>query len=409
MFILIISILAAFIISFTCSLLEAAVLSVSNSDIAEISAKNRKTAEIWENFKGNIERPITVILVINTLAHTIGATVSGAKFNQIFGEKWLVIFSVLFSFFMILWTEILPKTVGVRNKKRLAPVIALPLNILIYMMTPIIYILNFFNKPFGIKKADRKDRDILYEINVLAKYAQSNNQLSGEQQKIMERSIEIGSKKIKDIMVNMEKMNFFSNKLSLSEALLKAHIYRHTRYILVENGDIDRIIGYVNFKDIVSALHINPRSATLEGISRPVTMLAEEESVSNAINKLIKNYQHIAVVKNCRGETTGMLTIEDLLESIVGKIEDEYDLIPGDIIKKSETLCFANGGALMSELADRMNLQERFGAVTIHEFLTGLNENILREKDEIQYNELKIKILKVRRDKIFEVMIEKTV
>ncbi len=99
MFILIISILAAFLISFTCSLLEATVLSVANSDIAEISTKNRQIAKIWENFKGNIERPITVILVINTLAHTIGATISGAKFNQLFGEKWIALFSILFSFF----------------------------------------------------------------------------------------------------------------------------------------------------------------------------------------------------------------------------------------------------------------------------------------------------------------------
>jgi len=98
MIILIISIMAAFVISFICSLLEATLLSVSNADIADMAVKNKKSAQIWEDFKLNIQRPITVILVINTVAHTIGATISGAKFAAIFGEKWILFFSIFFLF-----------------------------------------------------------------------------------------------------------------------------------------------------------------------------------------------------------------------------------------------------------------------------------------------------------------------
>ncbi len=308
---------------------------------------------------------------------------------------------------MILWTEILPKTLGVKNKKKMAYIIAVPLSLITYLMTPIIYMLNFFNRPFAGKKSKAEKSDLLHEINLLSKYAQSNNQLSSEQQKIVERSIEISSKMLKDIMVKAEKINFLSTCMTLTEALLKAHVYRHTRYLLTEKGDIDRVIGYINFKDIVSALHINPINANLEGISRPVIGLNEDETISNAIKLLLKNYQHIAIVKNEKGKTTGMVTLEDLLESIVGKIEDEYDIIPCDIIRKSDKIYFASGGALMSDISVRMGLKESYEKITVHNFVLGLNHNIIPEKEELFYKEIQIKVIKVRRDKIFEVMIEK--
>jgi CBS domain containing-hemolysin-like protein len=109
----------------------------------------------------------------------------------------------------------------------------------------------------------------------------------------MERSMDITERKVKDIMIKKDKMKFFSNKMSLHKALLQAHIFRHTRYVLIDDDNIDNIIGYVNFKDIVSALHINPKNATLEGISRPLISLNEEEGISNALTKLLKSYQHI--------------------------------------------------------------------------------------------------------------------
>ncbi len=407
MFILIISIATAFIISFTCSVLEATVLSISNSDIADISEKNKKNAKIWENFKSNIQRPIAVILVINTIAHTIGATVSGAKFIQIFGERWIGLFSIIFSFMMILWTEILPKTLGVKNKKILAPIIAKPLNFLTVIMSPIIYILHFLNRPFEGKKMEKEDMDLIYEINSLAKYAESSNQISREQQMIMERSMGITEKTVKGIMVKTDKVKFFSNKMSMHKALIEAHVFRHTRYILIEGEDRESVIGYVNFKDIVSALHINPKNATLEGISRPVICLNEDDGISSAITKLLKSYQHIAVVKNSIGKTVGMVTIEDLLETIVGKIEDEYDLLPVEIIKKSENLFFISGGAMMPEIAEKIKINEKFENINIHNFILKINGGTLPTDEIVQYKNLKIKILKIRREKIFEVMVEK--
>jgi putative hemolysin len=406
MFILVISVTAAFIISFICSLLEATILSISNSDIADISEKNKKTAKIWENFKLNIQKPIAVILVINTVAHTMGATVSGAKFIQIFGERWIGVFSVIFSLLMILWTELLPKTLGVKNKKILAPVIAKPLNFLTVIMSPIIYILHLLNRPFESKSIKKDEMDLIYEINALAKYAESSNQISREQQMIMERSMGITEKTVKGIMVKTDRVKFFSNKMSMHKALIQAHIYRHTRYILIDGEDEDKVIGYINFKDIVSALHINPKNATLEGISRPVICLNDEDGISAALTKLLKSYQHIAVVKNSFGKTVGMVTVEDLLETIVGKIEDEYDLLPAEIIKKSEKLFFISGGAMMPEIAEKIRINEKFENINIHNFILKINGGNLPADEIVQYKNLKIKILKIRREKIFEVMVE---
>ena len=248
--------------------------------------------------------------------------------------------------------------------------------------------------------------DLIYEINSLAKYAESSNQISREQQMIMERSMGITEKTVKGIMVKTDKVKFFSNKMSMHKALIEAHVFRHTRYILIEGEDRESVIGYVNFKDIVSALHINPKNATLEGISRPVICLNEDDGISSAITKLLKSYQHIAVVKNSIGKTVGMVTIEDLLETIVGKIEDEYDLLPVEIIKKSENLFFISGGAMMPEIAEKIKINEKFENINIHNFILKINGGTLPTDEIVQYKNLKIKILKIRREKIFEVMVE---
>ena len=123
MTILLVTIFITMGISFLCSVLEACLLSLSLADIGRISDKKPLAAKIWKSFKEGIERPIAVILIINTLAHTIGASLSGAQFEKIFGTKWIISFSIIFSLSMIQWTEILPKTLGVRCNKNIAAVL----------------------------------------------------------------------------------------------------------------------------------------------------------------------------------------------------------------------------------------------------------------------------------------------
>ncbi|HPO50162.1 MAG TPA: DUF21 domain-containing protein, partial [Spirochaetota bacterium] len=167
---LIFTIFISMAISALCSLLEACLLSLSLTDIAKISEKKIKVAKIWENFKKNIDKPIAVILIVNTLAHTIGAALSGAQFEKKFGGEWIWLFSLIYSLAMIQWTEILPKTMGVKYNRNLADIFALPLNLLVTIFKPVAFIIHLINKPFEGKKDDR-NFDALSEINTLAHFA----------------------------------------------------------------------------------------------------------------------------------------------------------------------------------------------------------------------------------------------
>jgi CBS domain containing-hemolysin-like protein len=134
MTVFLLSVLLALSISALCSLMEAALLSLSPSQVASISERWPRTGAIWQGFKANIERPIAAILILNTASHTVGASVAGAEFDQLFGNEWIWAFSLVFTFLMLQFTEILPKGVGVRYNRQVALWIARPLSVLIQLI-----------------------------------------------------------------------------------------------------------------------------------------------------------------------------------------------------------------------------------------------------------------------------------
>jgi CBS domain containing-hemolysin-like protein len=131
MFIFVVSVLVALIVSAMCSLAEAVLLSLTPSQVADLSNKNPKAGQIWRTFKTNIERPIAFILILNTSAHTIGASIAGSQFDELWGDEWIWLFSLIFTFAMLQFTEILPKGFGVRFNRKIAPYIAGPLSAMV--------------------------------------------------------------------------------------------------------------------------------------------------------------------------------------------------------------------------------------------------------------------------------------
>src|SRR5690606_2915879 len=137
-------------------------LSYSTSQVAALEAKRPGLGRIWRRFKDNIEKPIAAILIVNTAAHTIGATMAGAQFEKAFGPQGLVIFSVIFTYAMLQFTEVLPKTLGVRYSGVIAPVVGPPLQLTVRLLAPILWLIQLVNRPFSGSKSERED-DTLQE------------------------------------------------------------------------------------------------------------------------------------------------------------------------------------------------------------------------------------------------------
>lgn len=387
--------------------MEACLLSLSNTDIAAIAEKKPLVAKIWQKYKEKIQTPIAVILIINTLAHTIGASISGAKFDELFGSKWIIVFSIVYSFVMIQWTELLPKTLGVKFNKRLAVISAIPLKILIKIFYPLMVVTSALNRPFDSKKSAAKKMDALSEISILTRYAASNKVISSEQEQIVSRSIQLSHLKAKNIMLHKNDIKFLSTDMSLAEALIEAHLHHHTRFPLTEGKDVDKVIGYVNFKDIISALQVNPQNPTLRGICRPIIELYTNEKLTEVLKKLTQSYQHIALIKNRHNKTEGLITMEDVIETIIGNINDEYDVLPDYCYPIAENRYLSGGGVRLN------TIKNYFDGLTEKEDLT-LNEYLLKEmkqkptRDSVyQKGNVKFIIRKILRNRIFEAIIEK--
>lgn len=121
MLVFVVSVLAALLVSFLCSILEATVLSLTPRQVANLSSRQPKLGAVWQHFKAHIDRPIAVILILNTAAHTIGAAIAGAKFEELYGDEGILWFSLLFTYVMLQFTEILLKSLGVHYNRQLAP------------------------------------------------------------------------------------------------------------------------------------------------------------------------------------------------------------------------------------------------------------------------------------------------
>jgi CBS domain containing-hemolysin-like protein len=385
--------------------MEACLLSISNSNIAEIAQKTPNTANVWKKFKANIQKPIAVILIINTLAHTIGAAISGAQFDELYGPKWIWLFSIAYSLFMIQYTEILPKTLGVRFNIFLAKTSAVPFQILIKVFGPFTALIEFLNRPFEFNRA-KTSNSVVSEISLLASSAVYDKSLSPEQATLISKSIRMSMLKAREVMVEKDDVLFLSDSMSLADAFLAAHIHRHTRYPLIQGHNWGNILGYVNFKDIVTALHVAPADPSLIGICRPILFILEDMPLHELLKKMIREHHHIAIVNDMHQNAIGLVAFEDVIESLVGDIEDEFDEPPEMIVNVSEKRWRVGGGVSMSTL--RRVISEEIPDIpqNINDLVKSHLENqLLTENTEVHSYGMNIKVRRVARNYVYDAII----
>lgn len=407
MILLILSVVISMGVSFFCSLTEACFLSLSMADLAELAEKRPRLADMMRKLKENIQKPIAAILILNNLSNICGAAVSGVFFSDLFGHKWVGVFSFLFSLAIIQWSEYLPKTLGVIHKRKLAGVIAWPLSNATRLLNPLIFVLEWINRPFQGRNKQSPATDPLNEIMLLTRSASVNKLISREQVDIVARSIKLSQARVRDIMVGRDEIKFLSTAMSMAEALIEAHIHHHTRYILAQDGNLDAIVGYVNVKDIVSALQINPADPSLKGIARPVLTVNAALLVPDLLKELTRGYQHMAVVKNDQTKTVGLVTLEDVVEAIVGDLEDEYDVLPRHVIPISEIRFLAGGGVSLAALKQKTKFDLPELPTILNDWLCALYKNLPPIERAIPFADLVFVVRKIRRSKIHEVLVEK--
>lgn len=370
MTVLVLSAGTALFVSFLCSLLEATLLSYSPSQVATLRERRPGLGQIWQGFKDNIERPIAVILITNTTAHTVGATIAGAQFEKVYGTGGLIAFSAVFTFLMLQFTEILPKSLGVRYNDYFAIIVARPLQMLTVGLAPVLWFIQLINRPFGL--GGEREANTLEEIAALAAQARLSQVIDPRHARMIQTASELEEIRVRQIMTPRTQVTFLQTTDPLERVLevLKASPY--TRLPLCEGG-IDHVIGMVHVKDVIKKLDLMPGRFQLENreappeqeavsarpgeavhvfgagtidlmkIKRDVVYLPEHLDILQALRRFQDARLHLGVIIDEYGSTLGIVTLEDIIEELVGDIRDEFDLFAPEMIHREEENYRVNG------------------------------------------------------------------
>ncbi|HRI87064.1 MAG TPA: hemolysin family protein [Candidatus Hydrogenedentes bacterium] len=407
MVLLITAVTLAMLISALCSLLEATLLSLTPTQVARMAETHAGSVSTWQKLKGDIQKPIAVILILNTLSHTVGATIAGAQFKSLYGEGGLAAFSLIFSFLILQFTEILPKTLGVRYNAKIAPPVGLPLYALTRALTPVIAIINLINRPFEGRGAKEHHTGTVEEIASLAGLARLSNLIGPHEERIIKNASKMSFTNVSEVMIPIEQITFLSTSQSMTDAVMTAHWDPHTRFPICDEGNRNKVLGYINFKELVYRARTNPSDPSLRGIIRPVHFVEPDESAAELLRIFVEQHVHMAVVRDDDGESLGLVTMEDLVEELVGELEDEFDRLPRMCHALSGGIWMVGGGFPASKLDDVLGVPLENARGSTSAWLIDRMGRMPNVNDVHHESGFEFLVRRTRRGKIFEVAVSK--
>ncbi len=315
MLVLFLSCFVAVSVSALCSLAESVLLSLNPIRLETLKKEGSRFAGAWLRMKQNVGRPIAAILILNTVAHTGGATVAGAAFDDLYGEKWVWLFSTVFTLVVLFGTEIVPKVLGVAYAERLAPLIAPALELSTVILRPVIWFTELFSKRFG--GAQQHGQITASDILTLAGMARAGKVIDAEQEEIIENALRFHHTTVREVMIPRERIVFFRQNLPMEKNLKLASEVLHTRYPVSETDDADGIVGFANIKRVM-AISPDLEEASLDQAVQPLLSIAPEMTLLDLSRLLAVKKQHMALVRDAAGRIVGLVTLEDVVSEVMG-------------------------------------------------------------------------------------------
>ncbi|MBR9976024.1 MAG: HlyC/CorC family transporter [Bacteroidetes bacterium] len=323
---LILYILLALAFSFLCSISEAVLLSITPSYVEREMVRNPGRGQLLRVLKvENVDRSLAAILTLNTIAHTVGAIGSGAEATLLFGSAWFGVFSAAMTLAILFLSEIVPKTIGAVYWQALVTPSLRFIRMLIVVLYPIVWIsekLTRFISRTGGAPAFTRD-----EFMAMMRIGQESGQIHATESRIIRNLFRFGSLKVTDIMTPRTQVLALPEQSTMAEAMdiVKRHPVSR---LPVYGDDIDHITGFVLRDDVLLQQALGQPEARLETLRRSIVMVPESLTLSLLFDRLLKQRQHIAIVVDEFGGTSGLVTLEDILETIMGiEIMDETDNI----------------------------------------------------------------------------------
>lgn len=312
------------VVSCICSLLEAALYSLPTSQIEMLAAQDHASGKILKRLHTDIQRPISAILTLNTLANTGGAAIAGAAFVGAFGESREVYFTIAISLGVLIFSEIVPKTAGVVYARALARIIARPIQWLVWIFAPFIWLNQFITRIIMLGAPDVPEVSSA-EIGITAQMSRRSGGISTDQERVIHNILKLDELRARDIMTPRTVVHCLDRNLSIIEARQQSGSWSHSRVPLYE-GERENIVGMVLRRDAFSALADGRDQVKLVEVGRPIHSVPESARTSQLLEQFIQRREHLFSVVDEYGGFAGIVTLEDVIEEIVGQeIVGEFD------------------------------------------------------------------------------------
>jgi putative hemolysin len=369
------------VISFICSILEAVLLSLTPSYIALLEERGDGAGALLARLRMRIDEPIAAILTLNTIAHTAGAAIGGALALQVFGNEWVALFSALLTLAILVLSEILPKTIGAAYWQSLAVPSAYILRIMIVVLKPLLVPLALIGRLFKPRGGPQPtvSRE---ELEVLAEIGRREGALEEEEWQVVANVMGLGEVRSSEVMTPRTQVVAVPVEAGVDGAKAAMLEDGHLRLPVFE-GTIDNVVGILLARDLWRADRNGVED--LRPIMRPAKFVPESKPVEALIREMRRERLKMAIVVDEFGGTAGLVTLEDLIEEIVGEIQDEHEVELPDFEDVDGGECRVAGGAAVWEVNERFELRLPEDLYdTIGGYIFGQLGRVARVGDEVE-------------------------
>jgi len=386
------------VVSFLCSIFESVLLSVTRPQIEVLGRRHGRAARLLAGFKENMDVPIAAILILNTAAHTIGAAVAGASYSNVFDPATLWIFSIIFTIAVLLFTEIIPKTLGVSYATLIAVPVAHGIQLLTVLLRPLVVVSEAISRSLrGDAAAPVTSAE---EIRLLAWLGHLRGAVGPLTAGMIVGATQLRHLHADDIMLPREDVRFLSADMTRDQALAYVRQSGHSRFPFSPTGNFEDVSGVIFVKDLLYWLLRNDQpEINWDALLQEALVVPD----SVPLPQLLKTYQdtqrHLAIVVDEYGSVEGIVTLEDVLEEIVGDIRDESDLPVEDFLQRPDGTLMVRGNVDMRKLSARLSIawDPELEVSTISGLVTEILERIPVAGDVVEWNDYRIEVLKADR------------
>ncbi len=320
-------VLIALCVSFLCSIMEATLLSITPSYLEQAAAVPGRTGRRLAAIKTDIGRPLSAVLILNTIANTMGAAGAGAEFARLFGSAMEGVFVGGLTLAILIGSEIIPKTLGARYWRGLAPAVAHILHYLAIVLRPVIWLSERITRLIS-RGADEHHGVTREELLTVAEMSRRAGSIREQDSRVLANLLQLREMKVWDIMTP-HTVVFSLPESTLVRKFPTIFAGRAFSRIPVHTGDRDQITGFVLRVEVLEALVKDPTThATLADLRRPIPVVTETATVESVIQDFFTHSKQIGIVIDEFGSTVGLVTTEDLIETLLGfEIVDEKDMV----------------------------------------------------------------------------------